>query len=54
MQTRINEARVTFFYRLKEKGYSDKDMLYMYQIWVQKNKEKIKQLYPHPEEAPAS
>jgi hypothetical protein len=54
MQTRINEARVTFFYKLKEKGYSDRDMLFMYQIWVQKNKDRIKLLCPHPSEGLAS
>lgn len=42
MQDRIREARIHFFYRLKEEGKTESQALFLYQIWIQKNRSRIK------------
>jgi hypothetical protein len=42
MQDRISEARVTFFYRLREEGKTESQALFLYQVWIQRNRDKIK------------
>ena len=44
MQDRIYRSKVELFYKLREKGYKDSDILYMYQVWINKNKSRIKLL----------
>lgn len=42
MQDKIREARIHFFYRLKEEGKTESQALFLYQIWIQKNRSRIK------------
>jgi hypothetical protein len=42
LQDRINGARLHFFYKLKEEGKTQSEALFLYQIWIQKNRSKLK------------
>lgn len=42
MQDNITGARNHFFYRLREEGKTESQALYLYQVWIQKNRSKIR------------
>lgn len=42
LQDKINEAKIHFFYKLREEGCTQERATYLYQIWVQKNRKKLK------------
>lgn len=42
MQDRITAARNYVFYKLKEEGKSEQELVYLFSVWIQKNKAKIK------------
>ena len=42
MQEKITYARNHFFYKLREEGASEERMKFLYGIWVQKNRKRIK------------
>lgn len=42
MQDRISETRIHFFYKLKEEGKTESQALFLYQIWIQRNRSKLK------------
>lgn len=42
MQDRIREARIHFFYKAREEGKTEQETLYLYAIWIQKNRDKLK------------
>lgn len=42
MQDKISEARVHFFYKLREEGKTESQALFLYQVWVQKNRSRIR------------
>ena len=42
MQSKITEARIHFFYRAREDGKTESETKYLYSIWIQKNKARIK------------
>jgi hypothetical protein len=42
MQDKITEARIHFFYKLKEEGKTESQVLYLYGIWIQKNRKRIR------------
>lgn len=44
MQDKINEARIHFFYKCREDGKTLEETKYLYQVWVKKNKARIKLL----------
>lgn len=50
MQDKISEARVTFFYRLREEGKTESEARYLYQVWIQKNRDRIKLLKSETEQ----
>lgn len=56
MQDKIAEARIHFFYRLKEEGKTESQTLYLYSIWIQKNRNRIRlekyEDYPDSDDAP--
>ena len=49
MQDKINEARNYLFYKLREEGKTKDEAVYRYNVWIQKNRERIKVLQPLPE-----
>lgn len=42
MQDKINEARNYLFYKLREEGKTKDEAVYRYNVWIQKNKARIK------------
>jgi hypothetical protein len=46
LQDKISEARIHFFYRLREEGTTESRVLYLYSVWIQKNKTRIRLLDP--------
>ena len=42
MQDKISEARIHFFYKLREEGKTESEALYLYQVWIQKNRSRVK------------
>jgi hypothetical protein len=44
MQDKISEARVYFFYKLKEEGNTESKAIYLYMIWIQQNRKRLKVL----------
>ena len=42
MQDKITSARNYVFYKLKEEGKSEQELVYLFSVWIQKNKAKIK------------
>ena len=42
MQDKINEARNYLFYKLREEGKTKDEAVYRYQLWVQKNRDRLK------------
>lgn len=42
MQDKITAARNYVFYKLKEEGKSEQELVYLFSVWIQKNKAKIK------------
>lgn len=42
MQDKINEARNYLFYKLREEGKTKDEAVYRYNVWIQKNRERIK------------
>lgn len=42
MQDKINEARNYLFYKLREEGKNKDEAVYRYNVWIQKNRERIK------------
>lgn len=42
MQMKISEARIHFFYRTREEGKTEEEAKYLYKIWIQKNRIRIK------------
>ena len=42
MQDKITSARNYVFYQLKEEGKSEQELVYLFSVWIQKNKAKIK------------
>lgn len=42
LQEKISEVRVTFFYKLREEGKTESQALFLYQIWIQKNRDRLK------------
>ena len=46
LQDKISEARIHFFYRLREEGTTESRVLYLYSVWIQKNRTRIRLLDP--------
>jgi hypothetical protein len=42
MQEKISEARIHFFYRLREEGKTESQTLFFYSLWIQRNRSKIR------------
>lgn len=42
MQDKINEARNYLFYKLREEGKTKDEAVYRYNVWIQKNRERLK------------
>lgn len=42
MQDKITDARNYVFYKLKEEGKTEQQLVYLFSVWIQKNKAKIK------------
>jgi hypothetical protein len=42
MQDKITDARNYVFYKLKEEGKTESEVVYLFRVWIQKNKAKIK------------
>jgi hypothetical protein len=42
MQDKITAARNYVFYKLKEEGKTEQQLVYLFSVWIQKNKAKIK------------
>lgn len=42
MQEKITEAKIHFFYKLKEEGATEERAIFTYKVWIQKNRAKIK------------
>jgi len=42
LQTKITEAKIHFFYKLREEGCTESRAKFLYEIWIQKNKRNIK------------
>jgi len=42
MQDKITASRNYVFYKLKEEGKTEQQIVYLFQVWIQKNKTKIK------------
>ena len=42
LQDKITDARNHFFYKCREDGKTESQTLYLYGIWIQKNKQRIK------------
>lgn len=49
MQNKITEARSYVFYKLKEEGKTESEAIYLFQVWIQKNKAKIKLVVNEPD-----
>jgi hypothetical protein len=54
MQIKISEARVHFFYKVREEGHTESKAKYLYSVWVQKNRNRIKLCSSHQEELTSS
>jgi hypothetical protein len=60
MQDKITAARNYVFYKLKEEGKSEQELVYLFSVWIQKNKAKIKlavnesDSYPSDDDLPPS
>lgn len=42
LQEKISEARIHFFYKLKEEGCTEERARFLYNIWVQKNRKRLR------------
>ena len=42
LQDKIAGARIHFFYRLREEGRTESQTLFLYAIWIQKNRNRIR------------
>jgi hypothetical protein len=42
LQDKITDARNHFFYKCKEEGKTESQTLFLYGIWIQKNRKRIK------------
>lgn len=42
LQEKISEAKIHFFYKLKEEGCTQEKATFLYRTWVQKNRKKLK------------
>ena len=42
LQEKITEAKIHFFYRLKEEGATEERKLFLYGIWIQKNRKRLR------------
>jgi hypothetical protein len=42
LQNKIADARNHFFYKCKEEGKTESQTLFLYGIWIQKNRKRIK------------
>lgn len=42
LQEKISEAKIHFFYKLKEEGCTQERATFLYRTWVQKNRKKLK------------
>jgi hypothetical protein len=42
LQNKINEARTHFFYKLREEGCTEERAIFLYKIWIQKNRKRIR------------
>jgi hypothetical protein len=49
MQNKITGARNYVFYKLKEEGKTKYEVVYLFQVWIQKNKARIKLVVNEPD-----
>ena len=51
LQRKITEAKIHFFYKMKEEGVSESKKVFLYMAWVQKNRSRLKlAVEPMPDE----
>lgn len=44
LQEKINEARIHFFYKLKEEGATEERAIFLYNVWIQKNRKRLRRV----------
>lgn len=44
LQDKISEARIHFFYKLREEGTSEEKAKFLYSVWIGKNRKRLKLL----------
>lgn len=42
LQDKINEAKIHFFYKLKEEGCTESRAKFLYGTWIQKNRKNVR------------
>jgi hypothetical protein len=42
LQDKINEARIHFFYKLREEGSTEERAVFLYSVWIQKNRKRLR------------